>query len=46
MDKKMMGWTAVVVGLLMAATEFWAWNGNFNYLWAVLVLVWGIMDLK
>jgi hypothetical protein len=46
MSKGMMGWTAVVVGILIAATEFLGWNGNLNYLWAILVLVWGFMGMK
>ena len=46
MDKKMMGWTAIVVGFLIALTEYLAWAGSWNYLWAVLVALWGIMSLK
>jgi len=46
MNKKTMGWTAVVVGVLMALTEYLAWTGSWNYLWAVLVIVWGLMSLK
>ena len=41
-----MGWTAVVVGVLMLLTEWQQWNGNWNYLWGVLVLLWGGMSLK
>jgi len=46
MDKKMMGWVAIVVGVLIALNQYMTWNGNLNYLWAVLVLIWGIMALK
>lgn len=45
-SKSTMGWGAVVVAVLMALTEALAWNGNLNYLWAVLVLVWGFMAMK
>ena len=47
MDKKAkIGWTAVLVGVLIAVTEWQQWNGNWNYLWAVLVAAWGGMSLK
>jgi len=45
LSKKTMGWTAVVVGILIALTEGMGWNGSWNYLWAVLVAVWGLMSL-
>ena len=45
-SKKTMGWSAVLVGILMALTEYMSWNGNLHYLWALLVLVWGIMAFK
>lgn len=46
MDKKTMGWTAVVVGILIALNEALGWSGGLNYLWAVLVALWGLMSLK
>lgn len=46
LSKSQMGWGAVVVGVLVALTEFMAWPGNLNYLWAVLVLVWGYLSLQ
>jgi len=46
MSTKMMGWTAVVVGILMGLTEFMGWSGSLNYLWALLVLIWGFMSFK
>lgn len=46
LSKSMMGWGAVIVGVLMAATEYLAWSGSLNYLWAVLVLLWGLSAFK
>jgi hypothetical protein len=46
MDKKTMGWGAIVVGVLVALTEFMTWPGYMNYVWAILVLIWGITALK
>ena len=42
----MMGYGAVLVGVLIALTEFMSWPGYLNYVWAVLVLAWGAMALK
>ena len=41
----MMGWGAVVLGLLVAANQLWNW-GSLMYLWALLVVVWGAMSFK
>ena len=46
MSKQMMGWGAVAVGVLIALTEYLGFRSDLNYLWAVLVLVWGIKALK
>ena len=46
MSKQMMGWGAVIVGILMASTQYFALPGNLNYVWAVLVLVWGLKAFK
>ena len=46
MDKKMMGWTAVAVGILIALNEGLGWNDGLNYLWAAIVALWGLMSLK
>ena len=46
LSKPVLGWGAILVGILIALTEFLTWTGNLNYLWAVLVLVWGIATLK
>ena len=46
MSKGMMGWGAVLVGVLIAATEYFGLSGNLNYLWALLVLIWGVKAFK
>jgi|TARA_B100000315_G_C14570631_1_gene585278 hypothetical protein len=46
LSKEVMGWGAVAVGVLMGLTEWQSWNGYLNYLWAVLVLLWGVSGLK
>lgn len=46
MNQGIMSWTAIVVAVLIALTEFMAWSGNLNYLWALLVLVWGFMSMS
>ena len=45
-SKQVMGWGAVMVGVLIALTEVMGWSGSLNYLWAVLVLIWGFMSFK
>ena len=44
-SKMLLGLPAVVVGILIAATEALNLMGTLNYLWAVLVLLWGVMAL-
>ncbi len=44
-SKMVLGVPAVVVGILIAATEALNLIGALNYLWAVLVLLWGVMAL-
>jgi len=45
-SKQVMGWGVVIVGVLIGLTEFMGWSGSLNYLWAVLVLIWGFMSFK
>ena len=45
-SKGIMGGGAVLVAILLAVTEVFAWPGYLNYIWAVLVLIWGIMAFK
>ena len=46
LSKTQMGWGAIVVGVLIALTQLFGWSGNLHYLWAVLVLIWGIVALR
>lgn len=43
MSKTFMVWSSVIVGILIALTEAMAWTGSLNYLWALLVIIWGFM---
>ncbi|MEX0933029.1 MAG: hypothetical protein WDZ77_02960 [Candidatus Pacearchaeota archaeon] len=45
-SKEVLGWGAIVVGILMGLIEFMDWSGQLNYLWAVLVLLFGIGTLN
>lgn len=45
-SKSVMGGGAVLVAILLALTEMLGWSGDLNYLWAVLVLIWGIAAFK
>ena len=44
-SKKYMGIGAIVVGLLIAATQFMNLPNELNYLWALLVLIWGCVAI-
>ncbi|HEY4481685.1 MAG TPA: hypothetical protein VI489_02420 [Candidatus Brocadiaceae bacterium] len=44
MSKEVMAGGAVLVGVLIAATQYMGWSGTLNYLWAALVLIWGIVE--
>lgn len=46
MSKSTMGWGAVIVAVLIAGTQYLGWSGNLNYLWALVVLVWGLKAMK
>jgi hypothetical protein len=46
LSKGMMGGGAVLVAILIAVTELMSWSGSLHYLWALLVLIWGIMSFK
>lgn len=45
-SKGVLSWGAIVVGVLIALTEFMTWPSSLNYLWAVLVLVWGFLAMS
>ena len=46
MSKKMMGGGAIFVAVAMTATQYFGLPGYLNYVWAVLVLVWGLKAFK
>ncbi len=39
------GGGSILVGLLIAATTFFKWPSWMNYVWAALVLLWGVLAL-
>ncbi|MBI3334428.1 hypothetical protein HYZ97_02990 [Candidatus Pacearchaeota archaeon] len=44
-SKGVFGGSAIIVGVLIALTELLSWPAMLNYLWALLVLIWGFMAL-
>lgn len=46
MDQKMKAWGAIIVAILIGLNTALGWPMNLNYLWALLVLAWGLMELK
>ena len=42
-SKGFLGGGAILVAILMALTVFLEWSNNLHYLWAAIVLIWGIM---
>jgi len=45
LSNKMMGWGAIIMGVLIAATAMMGWPVSLYYLWALIVLAWGVMTL-
>jgi hypothetical protein len=48
MDKKtqqMVGWAAIILGILVAINQALVWPANLQYLWAALVVILGIWAL-
>ncbi|MBI2583513.1 MAG: hypothetical protein HYW25_02500 [Candidatus Aenigmarchaeota archaeon] len=43
MNSKTMGLGAIIVGILIAATQALNLAGELNYLWAILAIIWGAM---
>jgi hypothetical protein len=41
--KLFMGGGAILVAVLLGLTQYMAWPGYLNYVWAVLVLLWGLI---
>ena len=46
MSKQIMGGGAIFVAFVMMATQYFGLPGYLNYIWAVLVLVWGLRAFK
>lgn len=46
MSKKMMGGGAIFIAMVIALTQYLGLPGYLHYIWAVLVLVWGLKALK
>lgn len=44
-SKKLLGWGAIIDGVLIALTQYMAWPASLQYLWAVLAVIWGIVVL-
>lgn len=44
--KEIIGGWAIVVGVLIAFTEFMNWPGLLNYIWAFIVFIFGILWLS
>jgi len=45
-SKTIMGGGAVLVAILIALTTMLEWPAATNYVWAALVLIWGIIAFK
>jgi len=46
-SKTVMGGGAIIIGILIAATQALdVLPGELHYLWALLVIIWGIMAMK
>ena len=46
LSKQYMGWGAILLAVVMAVVEMMGLTGSLTYLWALIVLVWGVMALK
>ncbi len=45
-SKGVMGGGAIIVAILIALTTYMSWPDYLHYIWAVIVLLWGIMSFK
>lgn len=41
-SKMMMAGGPILLGVLIALTQFMGWNGSLHYLWALVAIVWGL----
>lgn len=46
LSKAVLGWSAVLDGVLIALTQYMGWNASLHYLWAVLAVVWGFLIMQ
>jgi len=46
MSKGVMGGGAIVVAILIAITEATGLTNSLQYIWALLVLIWGFMSFQ
>ena len=42
-SKMVMAGGPILLGVLIALTEFMQWNGSLHYLWALAAIVWGLL---
>lgn len=42
-SKMMVAGGPVLLGVLIALTQYMDWNGSLHYLWALVSIVWGLM---
>ena len=41
--ESVMGGGAILIALLIAATQLLKWPKWLNYVWAVIILIWGVL---
>ncbi|MEK9194478.1 MAG: hypothetical protein AAB884_01575 [Patescibacteria group bacterium] len=46
MSKNLLGWGALVDGVLILMTQYFGWPDSLNYLWGALAVIWGIIAFK
>ena len=45
MNKTIMGAGAIIMAILVALTTLLEWPNYLQYIWALIVLIWGIISL-
>jgi len=43
--KNILGWSQIVLAILIALNQALAWSGGLQYLWAILVVITGVWTL-
>ena len=46
MLKNILGFGAILDGILILLTQYLGWPDNLHYLWGALAVIWGILILK